>query len=239
MSNSQKSNSQIVIIIGPPGSGKGTQAELVSEKLNLYYIETSKIIEVNVMKAKPGDFFKIKGKKYPLLKEKNLWQTGKLCTPEVVSFWMKNKIKELSKEKRGLVFAGSPRTLYEGKELIPLLKKLYGSKNIKIILLDISPEETIFRNSHRRICELMRHPILYSKETEKLKKCPLDGSKLRKRKGLDDPEVIKVRLKEYQERTFPLIEYFEKEGLEVKKINGSPPPADVFSTILKSLKSKM
>ena len=78
----------------------------------------------------------------------------------------------------------------------------------------------------------MRHPILYSKETEKLKRCPLDGSKLLKRKGLDDPEVIKVRLKEYQERTFPLIEYFEKEGLEVQKINGSPPPADVFKNIL-------
>lgn len=230
---------RVIILLGPPGSGKGTQAELISEKLNLYYIETSKIIEVNVMKAKAGDFVKIKGKKYSLLSEKNLWQTGKLCTPEVVSFWMKNKIKELSKEERGLVFAGSPRTLYEGKEIIPLLKKLYGSKNIKVILIQISPEETIFRNSNRRICELMRHPILYSKETEKLKKCPLDGSKLRKRKGLDDPEVIKVRLKEYQERTFPLIEYFEKQGLEVKKINGSPPPADVFFALLKSLKSKM
>jgi len=223
---------KVIILLGPPGSGKGTQAELVSEKLNLYYIETSKIIEVNVMKARPGDFVKIKGKKYSLLSEKKLWQTGKLCTPEVVSFWMKNKIKELSKEKAGLVFAGSPRTFYEGKEIVPLLKKLYGSKNIKVILIEISPEETIFRNSNRRICELMRHPILYSKETEKLKRCPLDGSKLLKRKGLDDPEVIKVRLKEYQERTFPLIEYFEKEGLEVQKINGSPPPADVFKNIL-------
>jgi len=228
--------SKVIILLGPPGSGKGTQAELLAEKLNLYYVETSKIIEANVMKAKPGDFVKIKGKNYPLLEERTLWQTGKLCTPEVVSFWMKNKIKELSKEMTGLVFAGSPRTLYEGKEIIPLLKKLYGSKNIKVILIEISPKETIFRNSHRRICQLMRHPILYSKETEKLKKCPLDGSKLLKRKGLDDPEVIKVRLKEYQERTFPLIEYFEKEGLKVKKINGSPPPAIVFENILKTLK---
>ena len=87
---------------------------------------------------------------------------------------------------------GSPRTLYEGKRIIPLLKKLYGTKNIKIILIKVSAEESIFRNSHRRICELMRHPILYTKETIKLTRCPLDGSKLIRRKGLDDPETIKV-----------------------------------------------
>ncbi|MCD6148360.1 nucleoside monophosphate kinase [bacterium] len=228
-------SSKVIILLGPPGSGKGTQAILLSEKLNLYYIETSKIIEANVMKAKKGEFISIKGNKFPLAKEKKLWKTGKLCTPEVVSFWVKEKIKELSKEKKGLVFAGSPRTLYEGKEVIPLLKKLYGRKNIKIILLHISAEETIFRNSHRRICQLMRHPILYSEETKKLKRCPLDGSKLLKRKGLDDPKVIKVRIKEYKERTLPLLDYFQKENLKIKKINGSLPPADVFKNILKSL----
>jgi adenylate kinase family enzyme len=132
--------------------------------------------------------------------------------------------------------SGSPRTLYEAKEVTPLLKKLYGPKNIKIVLLSVSAKESIFRNSHRRICELMRHPILYSKETAQLKKCPLDGSKLIKRKGLDDPAIIKVRLKEYRERTWPLIGYFKKEGLSVKKINGSPPPAIVFKSILKAFK---
>ncbi len=227
---------RVIILLGPPGSGKGTQAELLSEKLNLYYIETSKIIEANVMKAKPGDFVKIEGKKHFLLEEKTFWKTGKLCTPEVVSLWVKIKIKELSKEGRGLVFAGSPRTLYEGKEVIPLLKKIYGSKNIKIFLLEISPEETMFRNSKRRICELMRHPILADEETEKITKCPLDGSKLIRRKGLDDPEVIKVRLKEYRERTYPLIDYFKAQGLKVKKINGEKPVVNVFDALLKSLK---
>lgn len=226
-------NSKVIILLGPPGSGKGTQAGLISEKLNLYYLETSKIIEANIMKAKPGDFVKIEGKKYPLLNEKILWKTGKLCTPEVVSLWVKNKTKELSKEGRGLVFAGSPRTLLEGKKVIPFLKKIYGTKNIKVFLLDVSPEETIFRNSQRRICELIRHPILSGKETEKLTKCPLDGSKLIRRKGLDDPKVIRVRLKEYQERTYPLIDYFKEQGLEVKKINGEKPVVNVYGALLK------
>ncbi len=229
-------NSKAIILLGQPGSGKGTQAELISEKLSLYYIETSKIIEDNVMASKPGDFIKIEGKKYPFSKEKTFWKTGKLCTPEVVSFWIKKKIEELSKDGRGLIFAGSPRTLYEGKQVMPLLKKIYGAKNIKIFLLDISPEATISRNSQRKICELMRHPILANKETENLTKCPLDGSKLLRRTGLDDPKVIKVRLKEYKERTEPLIDYFNDQGLKVKKINGEKSVVNVFQDILESFK---
>ncbi|PIS39770.1 MAG: hypothetical protein COT33_00265 [Candidatus Nealsonbacteria bacterium CG08_land_8_20_14_0_20_38_20] len=226
-------NSKVIILLGPPGAGKGTQAGLISEKLNLYYLETSKIIEANIMRAKPGDFVKIEGKKYPLLNEKILWKTGKLCTPEVVSLWVKNKTKELSREGRGVVFAGSPRTLYEGKKVIPFLKKIYGTKNIKVFLLDVSPEETISRNSQRRICELIRHPILANEETEKITKCPLDGSKLIRRKGLDEPKVIRVRLKEYKERTEPLIDYFKEQGLEVKKINGEKPVVNVYGVLLK------
>ena len=227
---------KVIIILGPPGSGKGTQAELLAEKLSLFYLETSKIIEAEVTKAKKGEVVKVKGKNYSLIEEKKLWETGNLCSPPLVTFWVKNKIKELTKEGKGITMAGSPRTLYEGEAIIPLLKKLYGPKNIKVILLEITPQETIFRNSHRRICQLMRHPILFSKENEKLKTCPLDGSKLIRRKGLDDPETIKVRLKEYKERTYPLIECFKREKLKVKKIDGSPPPAIVFKNILKALK---
>ena len=62
----------------------------------------------------------------------------------------------------------------------------------------------------------MRHSILFNKETENLTICPLDGSKLVKREGLDDPETIKVRLKQYKERTFPMVEYFEKNRFKIK-----------------------
>ena len=145
----------------------------------------------------------------------------------------RNRLFEADKN---LILAGSPRTLYEGKELMPLLRDLYGKKNIKIILIEISPEATIWRNSHRRLCELMRHPILYNKETEKLQNCPLDGSKLVRRKGLDDPETIKIRLKEYNERTFPLLEYFGEQGFNVTKIKGEQSVAEVFEDIMEAIK---
>jgi adenylate kinase len=229
-------NPKVIIIIGPPGSGKGTQAGLLAEKFNLYYFETAKVGEERINKAKKGEYILAEGKKYYFEKEKKLWLSGKLWSPPFITALVKDKIKKLAKGKQSIVFAGSPRTLYEGEKIVPLLKKLYGKENITIILIEQSAKASIFRNSHRRICELVRHPILYTKETAKLKYCPLDGSKLIKRKGLDDPETIKVRLKEYKERTLPLVELFKKQGLKVKKINGEQSVANVFKDILEILK---
>lgn len=226
---------KVIILLGPPGAGKGTQAELLAEKLGFYYLETSKLIEVKIMVAKRGDYVTIEGKKYSLTKERKLWKSGILCTPAVVTFLVNEKIKELAKRNKGIIMGGSPRTLYEAKKEVPILKKLYGKKNIKVILINISPKISILRNSHRRICQLMRHPILWTKETAKLKRCPLDGSKLIKR-ALDTPKIIKVRLKEYRERTFPLIEYLREEGFKIKKINGEKSVAEVYKSILKALK---
>jgi len=239
----------VIILLGQPGSGKGTQAELLAEKLNFYYFETSKILEekfggqtthqskLGTGQAKKGGYLRIEGKRYLISEEKRLWETGVLCSPPFVTYLVQEKIKKLFKERKNLVLSGSPRTLYEGEKIIPLLKKLYGVENIEVILLEISPEETIKRNSQRRICQLFRHPILATKkEFLNLNYCPLDGSKLLKRKGLDDPETIKVRLKEYKERTLPLVEYFQKEKLKVIKIDGSLAPTEVFQNILKAIK---
>jgi len=225
----------VIILFGPPGSGKGTQAELLAEKFNLYYLETSEIIVANLRDAKKGDFIKVKGKKYFLLEEKKLRESGELMNPPLISFWIKKKIKELAKEGKGIATSGSPRTLYEGKEVIPLLKKLYGSKNIKVILIELSEKASIWRNSHRRTCQLMRHPILYTRETAKLTKCPFDGSKLVFRKD-DTPEIIKIRLKEYKERTFPLVDYFKKQGFKIKEVDGEQSVEKVFENILKAIK---
>jgi len=234
MKNSKKIP-KVVILMGPPGSGKGTQAELLAERLNLFHLETSKILEEKFREKTKGDIL-IEGKKYSFSKEKKLWEAGKLCSPPFVTYLVIEKIKELKKARKNLVLSGSPRTLYEAERVIPVLEKLYGKKNIVCFFLEISPEETIFRNSHRRICELMRHPILYLKENEKLKRCPLDGSRLIKRGKLDKPDTIRVRLKEYKERTYPVIEYLKKRKIKIEKINGSPPPAIVFEEILKKLK---
>jgi adenylate kinase len=230
VSNKQK----VIIIIGPPGSGKGTQAELLAEKFNLYHLETSEIIEKNFANIKKTDFVKIGGKKYFLPEERKLRQSGKLMSPPLIFFWIKEKIKELVKEGEGIVLSGSFKTVYEAEELTPFFKKIYGTKNIRIILIKQKPEVSIWRNSRRKICELMRHSILYNEQNSKLKTCPFDGSKLIHRED-SNPKVIRGKLKEFKERTLPVIDYFKKQHLKVTEVNGEQSVADVFRDILKAV----
>lgn len=233
---------RVVILFGPPGAGKGTQASLLAEKLGLYLFETSKILEKKFREVEgmPEDsaerFVEIEGEKFDVLKEHEIWKKGVLCSPPWVSDLVIQAITKLAKDGESIILSGSPRTLYEVERVVPALQELYGKENIKVAMIEIKPETTVFRNSNRKICELMRHSILFNKETQKLDLCPLDGSKLVKRKGLDDPETIKVRIKEYEERTFPMVEYFEKNGLKVNKINGEESVAEVFKDILAVLK---
>lgn len=221
--------------MGPPGAGKGTQAQLLAEKFDLYHFETSKIIEKNFANIDKNDFVKVDGEKYFLLKEKKLRDSGKWMSPSLISFWTKNKIRDLEKESKGIVISGSPKTLHEAQEITPLLKKNYGSKNIKVILLKQRSEVSIRRNSRRRICELMRHSILYNKENSRMKFCPLDGSKLIYRED-SSPKIIREKLEEYKERTLPIINYFKREGIRIREINGENPIIDVFKNILKAFK---
>jgi len=228
---------QVIILFGAPGAGKGTQATLLSEKLDFFYFETSGIIE-RIIKDAKEEFIEEDGEKFYFAEQKRLWENGKLWDPPFVVHFAKEKIKELANEGKSILFAGSPRTIYEAQKELPLLKELYGAENIKVFLIEISPQETLHRNSNRKICELMRHPIIFNDETKNLTLCPLDGSKLEKREGLDNPETIKVRLEEYKNRTVPIFDIIEKEGIQIKKINGEQSVAGVYNDILSKISDK-
>jgi adenylate kinase len=223
---------QVIILFGPPGAGKGTQAELLAEKLGYYHLESSKAIEACLKRESSEKVFELDGQKFKVSDEKKRWDTGLLNSPPFVVSLMAGRIKELAEEGDSIIFSGSPRTVYEAEKEIPLLKELYGVENIKFLLLEIAAETTILRNSHRRICELMRHSILSSPETEKLKKCPLDGSTLVKR-ILDDPKTITKRLEVFKSETFPVIEVIKGLGIKLNKINGEQSVSDVHRDILK------
>lgn len=226
----------IIIILGPPGSGKGTQAELLANTFNLYSFETSKILEESFNNAKEGDSVVVDGEEFNLINEGNLWRAGSLCSPPFVAHLVAEKIKDLHKNDRGIVFSGSPRTVFEAEKIIPLMEELYTKERVKVVFLDIPPEETIRRNSNRRICKLMRHPILFLEENKNITRCPLDGSMLVKREGLDDPEVIKVRIKEFQERTHPIVEFLRERGVVVNEVDGTKCPVTVFESIMDKIK---
>jgi len=230
----QQDQKFIAIVIGPPGAGKGTQAELLADKLGLYSFETSRVLEESWVQANKNNYIKANGEKFFLLKEKKLFDSGILCSPPFVTVVVKEKIKELAKRKRGIVFSGSPRTLYEGKELVPLMIKLYDKENILVLNLRVSDQEAIWRNTRRKICSECRYPLPFTKENKKLKKCPRCGGKLVTR-TLDTAETMKVRLKEYKERTFPLFDYFKKTGIKIKEIDGEQSIENVHKDILKAI----
>jgi len=228
-------NKQVIILFGPPGAGKGTQSELLSDKLGSYMFETSGIIGRKIAEAKPGSFVEVDGEKYYFETEDKMAKSGKLWDPPFVVYFVRERIHELFAEGESIIFSGSPRTIYEVEKITPLLEQLYKKENIKIILLEIKPEATIYRNAHRKVCELMRHSILFSEETKDLTVCPLDGSALSRRKD-DDAEAVKIRIKEYAERTLPMVEYFEKNNFKVNRINGEQSVADTFKDILNAIK---
>jgi len=226
---------QVIVLFGQPGAGKGTQAELLAERTKYSHIESSKLLEDSFNNVDPEKSFEIEGKVYKMGDEKNLWQSGALCSYPFITYLINERVKDIASQGKGIIFSGSPRSVYEAEHEVPPLIELYGVENIKFFLLNISAETTIFRNSHRKICELMRHSILFNKETENLTNCPLDGSTLVKRKNLDDVETIKKRLEVFKENTFPVVEVVKKQGVKVIEINAEQTVSQVFNDIVSHL----
>lgn len=218
----------IFIIYGPPGSGKGTQARKLIQRFNLEHFDTGRVLEEIVHDPARQDD--------PIVqRERKNFDTGMLCTPEWVAQITIESIRKFHAKNKGVVFSGAARTLPEIKKIIDLLEDLYGRKNIYVIEIVVKPETSIFRNSHRRVCKKCGFPLIHTPENEKLKKCPKCGGELYGR-YLDKPEIIKVRIKEYQDRTKPVNEFLEKRGIKVHKIDGEPLPDQVFKDILKAIK---
>ncbi|MAG45082.1 hypothetical protein CL633_04310 [bacterium] len=215
-----KKNKIAIILIGPPGAGKGTQADLLADKFDLEVVASSKIIRKN---------FKEKSNDPEVKKAKILYDKGELISPETMARWT---IDYINKIKHSVVFDGTARTLYEAKEIYPFLAKKFGKKNLYIILLDIAPRTTIYRNTHRKVCEneKCRQSIVYNDETKKWKFCPLCGAKLIMRKD-DNREIIKERLKVYKRDTLPAVKFFKKKGV-LQKVDGEPSVAEVFASVV-------
>lgn len=219
---------QVVIFIAPPGAGKGTQADRLAEKFGFFHLESSKVIEDKFASASPDD---------PVIQQeiKNN-RGGILNDPKLVSEWMKERIQQLSDAGTSIVFSGSPRTLYEAEQLMPFIEELYSRGNIKIFQIEISDEESIKRNSARRMCKAKRHPIPNLPEFQNITTCPQDGSELIHRED-DQPERIKVRHQEFKNRTAPVLQYLKDHDYTILHINGEQSIDAVTHDILQNFKA--
>ncbi|MDA1337233.1 MAG: nucleoside monophosphate kinase [bacterium] len=226
----QQLKERLYIFLGAPGSGKGTQTLLLADKLRLTRIEMSKLLEERFLNAEPGEYVESEGKKYYVADQQKLWESGVLNETPFVVDTVRARLKRLKREEQSILLDGFPRAISQMEYLMPFALESFGKENIIVLYLDVDEEDTIFRNSHRRICELVRHPILYIKETEQLTLCPLDGSKLITR-SFDTPELITTRLATFRKETFPLLEYFEEQGIPVHRISATGSVSEVFSRI--------
>ena len=198
-----------IILLGRPGSGKDTQAELLAKKFGLAHLISSKIIE-KVLES-PENSVKLEGKIYNLEKERYLQRrSGLLNTPVFVSALVKSEIKSIALRGKGIVMSGSLRTLRELKDELPLFNKLYG-KNVYIFYVKISPKEVYIRNLKRHRKDLPE---------------------------LDTREIIKKRLAVFMKNTWPVIKLLKKQK-SIIDINGEQKIMKIHRDILKILLSKL
>lgn len=216
-------NPKIIFLMGLPGAGKGTQAEILCAHFGWYHFETSKMIREKFASS-PNDPVVIEGKK--------AYASGQLVETKVSTNWLIERINNMQLVG-GIVFDGSPRTYYEVQTILPFLIEKFGRENILSVDIKVSNEDTMWRNTHRRICKKCGQSIPFFPDTEKLTECQKCGGELVTR-DLDQPEIIKERIEAFIKDTAPVIEYLKKENL-MKEVDGKQSIENVSEQIKKSV----
>ena len=207
-----------LILLGAPGSGKGTQAENIVEALGIPAISTGNIIREN-----------LKNETELGLKAKSFMDAGELVPDEVVIEIIKDRLDK-DDAKGGFVLDGFPRTVPQAKALDAM-----GVKIDKVIEIDVPFEKIEARLTGRRVCESCGasfHTLYKSPKVDGV--CDICGQALIIRKD-DSPETVKSRLAVYEEQTAPLVDYYTETGKLVKVI-GQEEVADTTKLTLAAVK---
>ena len=206
-----------VILLGPPGAGKGTQAKLISEKFSIPHISTGDIFRANIKEKTP---LGIEAKRYI--------DNGKLVPDEVTIGIVKDRLTKDDCDN-GFLLDGFPRTVAQAEALDEFLKGI--DNELDVALLIKVPEEFILeRMTGRRVCTSCGASYHIKFNTPKVEgKCDICDSELIQRK--DDTEAtVKERLEVYSKQTYPLINYYKDNGI-ISEVNGTESIDKVFGNI--------
>ncbi len=210
-----------IVLLGPPGAGKGTQAQIIAEKYNLVHISSGDLFRENL---------------------KNETELGKLAqtfmkrgelVPDDVTIAMVRERLSRPDCKNGALLDGFPRTPAQAEALAQMLLEFNGEVS-SVPYIAVPEEILVERLGGRWTCKKNGHIFHETFNPPSVAGiCDLDGSELYQRDD-DKPETVKNRIKVYQEQTAPLISYYRNNGLLVE-INGMNPIEEVTSELIHAI----
>jgi adenylate kinase len=206
---------KIIVLIGAPGAGKGTQARLLEERRRIPQIST-------------GDMFReMKNADTPLAKEvQTIMAEGKLISDELTYKIVRDRT---SKENSAYILDGYPRTAVQAEQLEELAKE--QGRTIQAIEIDVPKEELLKRLTGRRSCPVCGEIYnIYSKPPKIENVCDFHPEANLNHRADDNEESVSTRLKTYEEKTEPLIKYYKNSG-RLEKVEGNGSLEDIYKQL--------
>lgn len=204
-----------LLIYGPPGSGKGTQAELLNKAFDIPHIATGDILRGEVAAHTP-----LGQKAGPIM------AAGGYVPDDVMIGIIRNRLQQADCQK-GFVMDGFPRTIPQAEALDVLMLEL-GRRFDRVLYMKVATSELVKRLAGRMTC-----PVDQKTYPPGTKKCPVDGATLIQRDD-DKPEAVQRRIEVYHEKTLPLLDYYKAQNL-VSKIDGLGTIGEIHKRVLGAL----
>ena len=206
-----------IVILGAPGSGKGTQSEIIAKKLKLFYLQTGKLSRDWAKKDE---------------RIKKIVENGELVPEKEMTEYVKKYLEEKVPDGKNILFEGFPRFISQYKDYNEWLKSR-GQQIDVVISLDITEEEAIRRLSLRRICDKCGEIYnLITNPPQKQNMCRCGGRLIQR--SDDNPKSIKIRFKYYHDNTKKLIDYLDEKG-KLIRVDADRPIDVIFDDILNRL----
>lgn len=197
-----------LVLLGAPGSGKGTQAEALEAELGLAHVASGDLFRENLERETPLG-----------LRAKAYMDRGELVPDEVTTAMIRERFGRPDNAARGVVLDGFPRTLAQAAALDEILSGL-GRQLHGVLYIDVPDQELIDRLAGRLICRVCQAPFHVT--ANPFKTCPIGqcaGEHLYRRTD-DEPDTVRARLATFHRRTAPLVEHYRAAGLLVS-VSGS------------------
>lgn len=207
---------RLVILLGPPGAGKGTQAKRLAKRYGIPQLSTGDMLRE--ARAKGSEL----GRKVAAIMD-----AGHLVSDDIVIALIEERLAEGS-TKAGAIFDGFPRTVAQAEALERMLGR-FDRRIDRVVLVDVSDDEVVRRNSGRRMCSKCQctyHVEFAPPKVEGV--CDVCGGELIQRAD-DRPEKIRARLEAYHRE--PMVEYYESKNM-LRRIDGVGALDDVFERLV-------